>query len=278
MFFDHLKRSRPVCAHRGARSLAPENTLLAMEKAIACGADCWETDVQNSGDGEPVIFHDDTLERTTDVAKHEAYADRRPWPVHAFTLPELRRLDAGTWFLESDPFGTIAAGEIMDEVAAIIPGQRIPTLREALLATRKHGFPMNLEIKDQPNAPDDFTLVAKVLDALRETGTEDLVLLSSFNHAYLAEARRLNSAVPIAALVEGTHPEDLIAYLRRLGVAAYHPAHGIADPDLIREVTAAGFRVNLWTVNDSDRADALFAAGAAAVMTDFPQRLCDRLN
>ncbi len=277
MFFDRLNGNRLVCAHRGARSLAPENTLLAMKKAIACGADCWETDVQGCADGEAVIFHDDTLERTTDVATHAAFAGRRPWPVHAFGLTELRRLEAGTWFLENDPCGTVASGEVPAADAAAIASQKIPTLREALLATRKHGFPMNLEIKDPRATPGDLAIVARVLDELRETGTEDLVLLSSFNHAVLAEAKRLNPDVPTAALVEGAHPQDLTAYLKQLGVAAYHPDHSITDPERIRELTAAGFRVNLWTVNDIDRAMAFFSAGATVVMTDFPQRLHRRL-
>ena len=273
MFLDHLQSTRVVCAHRGARSLAPENTLLALEKAVACGADCWETDVQTSADGELVIFHDDTLERTTDVAEKEEFATRRPWSVDAFTLAELRGLDAGRWFLATDPFGTIAAGEVPEADFAAIAAQRIPTLREALLATRVRRFPMNLEIKDQPGKSGDLTIVTKVLELLRETGTEELVLLSSFNHAYLAETRRLNPALPTAALVEESHPDELVPYLRRLGVVAYHPDQAISDPELVRSVTAAGFRVNLWTVNDMERALAFFAAGATAVVTDFPQRL-----
>ena len=273
MFFDLLPPARVVCAHRGARSLAPENTLLALEKAVACGADCWETDVQQSADGELVIFHDDTLERTSDVAQRDMFATRRPWPVDAFTLAELRSLDAGSWFLAADPFATIAAGEVPEADFPAIAAQRIPTLREALLATRARRFPMNLEIKDQPGKSGVLTIVTKVLDLLRETGAEELVLLSSFNHAYLAEARRLNPVLPTAALVEEAHPDELVPYLRRLGVVAYHPDAKITDPDLVRAVVAAGFRVNLWTVNDMERALAFFAAGATAVVTDFPQRL-----
>lgn len=273
MFFDLLPPARVVCAHRGARSLAPENTLLAMEKAVACGADCWETDVQQSADGELVIVHDDTLERTSDVAQRDAFASRRPWPVDAFTLAELRSLDAGSWFRAADPFGTVAAGEVGETDFAAIAAQRIPTLREALLATRAKRFPMNLEIKDQPGKSGDLSVVARILDLLRETGTEDLILLSSFNHAYLAEARRLSTALPLAALVEDAHPHELVPYLRQLGVVAYHPDAKITDPELVRAVVAAGFRVNLWTVNDMERALEFFAAGATAVITDYPQRL-----
>ena len=97
MFFDHLPQQGFICGHRGARSIAPENTLLAMVKARECGAHCWETDVRMSRDGELIVFHDDTLERTTDIATYAAFQDRVDLHVDRFTLGELRQLDAGSW-------------------------------------------------------------------------------------------------------------------------------------------------------------------------------------
>jgi len=85
-------------AHRGARAFAPENTLEAIRKAADLGADAVEIDVQLSADGEPVVFHDDTLERCTDAAT--VFSSRAPWSTAGFTLAELRQLDAGSWFAD----------------------------------------------------------------------------------------------------------------------------------------------------------------------------------
>ncbi|HFD40915.1 MAG TPA: glycerophosphodiester phosphodiesterase, partial [Anaerolineae bacterium] len=88
-------------AHRGARSLAPENTLVAARKALAVGADLWETDVAVTADGELILFHDDSLVRTTDAERR--FPDRAPWTFTTFSLAEIRSLDAGSWFVETDP-------------------------------------------------------------------------------------------------------------------------------------------------------------------------------
>ena len=90
-------------AHRGARSIAPENTLAAALKALQSGADLWELDVVMTADGEPVVIHDKDLSRTSNV--ESVFPSRRPWLVHEFSLEEIRRLDFGSWFKAMDPFG-----------------------------------------------------------------------------------------------------------------------------------------------------------------------------
>lgn len=274
-FFTRFPATGYICAHRGARSIAPENTLLALEQARLCGADLWETDVQMTADGELVLFHDDSLERTTDVATQSAFTARRPWPLADFSLPELQQLDAGSWFLQTDPFGTVAAGEIGAAAVSAIKRQQIPTLSAALDYCRRHDFAVNLEIKDQSGTAADGKIVAKVLDLLQATTSESLVLISSFNHHYLRQAKQLNPALATAALVEKVHPENLLDYLHELQVAAYHPEQSICDAALVRQLVAAGLRVNLWTVNDLQQARRLSAAGATFLCTDWPQRLVE---
>ncbi|MCF6267521.1 MAG: glycerophosphodiester phosphodiesterase [Desulfuromusa sp.] len=274
-FFDQFPSTGHICAHRGARSIAPENTLLALEEARLCRADLWETDVQETADGELVLFHDQTLERTTDVATRAEFADRNPWNLTEFTFAELQRLDSGSWFLQSDPFETVAKGEVSEVDFPAIKTQRISLLRDALNDCRNHDFPVNLEIKDQTGTAADETIVGKVLNLLRETHTEQLVLLSSFNHDYLRQAKLLNPTITTAALVEKNHPENLVAYLHALGVEAYHPDQRITDSTLIRQLTASGMRVNLWTVNDLERAQYFSKAGATFICTDWPQRMAN---
>ncbi len=273
MFYDLLPNDGLVCAHRGARSMAPENTLLAVQKAVECGSDFWETDVHVTSDGELVIFHDQTLKRTTDISQRKEFADRRPWKLDRFTAREMRSLDAGSWFIESDPYGTISSGEVQPDDLEAFKSQRVPLLDDALFFTKAHGLPVNLEIKDQTGTPGDAVIVSKILEMLRSTGTEHMVLLSSFNHDYLAQAKSLNPNLPTAALVEKKHPHDLPNYLKSLGVSAYNPDQAITKPELIRELRQTGFRVNLWTVNDMDRAKKLIKSGASAIITDWPQRL-----
>jgi len=273
-FFNQLSTTGSICAHRGARSIAPENTWLAMEQARRCGADLWETDVQMTADGELILFHDATLERTTDVTDHPEFADRS-LNVNEFAAAELETLDAGSWFLATDPFKTVAAGDVAEKLYPEIKGQKIPRLGDILKYCRNYNFLMNLEIKDQNGTAADDQIVRKILDSLKESQTEDLVLISSFNHNYLRQIKRLNSEIAIAALVEKHHPENLLSYLQGLDVDAYHPDQLITDTALVRELVAAGMRVNLWTVNDSDQAKDYFAAGATFICTDWPQRLVE---
>ena len=84
---------RLIAAHRGARSLAPENTLAAARLALAAGARMWEIDVRMSGDGEVVLLHDPDLKRTSDA--QSKFPGRSPWLVDDFTLDELKSLDFG---------------------------------------------------------------------------------------------------------------------------------------------------------------------------------------
>lgn len=271
-FFNFLPKNGFICAHRGARSIAPENTLLAMKKAKASRAHCWETDVQLSRDGELIVFHDETLERTTDIQNNDIFREDQALEVGRYTADELRALNSGSWFFRDDPFSTISTGEVAWEEREEICSQKIPLLREILEYTKEHSFPVNIEIKDLKTSAEDITIVDKIIDMLRETHTMELVLLSSFRHEYLQRARELSDDVAIGVLTDGQHPPNLIEYLRSLSAEAYHPEQGLCDLRLLNGLQHAGIRVNLWTVNDTLRAKEMFDAGAG-VITDWPQRM-----
>ncbi len=272
MFFDQLPDKGLICAHRGVRSLAPENTILALSMAKKCGAHCLETDVQLSKDGQLLIFHDDTLTRTTDIAVRAKSKNNSPLTVDKLQVSELRQLDAGSWFLQTDPFGTVATGEVPPGDHALITTQKIPLLREILNWSRTSAFPINLEIKSLQTQPGDVRIVDAVMDMLVATGTMDLVLLSSLRHEYLLRARALHPHIPLAVLAENEHPQNLQEYLTHFSAIAYHPEETMCSADLIAQLKQAGIRVNCWTVNDSSRAQQLFQAGAG-VITDWPQHL-----
>ena len=272
MFFDHLPQQGFICAHRGARSIAPENTLLSLDKALQCGAHCWETDVQITRDKELIIFHDSDLKRTTNIATHEMFCTRKEDRVEQFTLEELRKLDAGSWFLSDDPFGTVASGEVLDSERNTISKQQIPLLREVLRFSKEHSFPVNIEIKSLDTPPGDVDIVDRIIEMIEETGTMDLLLLSSFRHEYLHRARTLSKDIAIAVLAKDQHPENLIPYLQSFSAAAYHPGGRICDTETILELQKSGFRVNSWTINGKKRAEELLNAGVG-IITDWPQNL-----
>lgn len=272
MFFDHLPDQNLICGHRGARSIAPENTLLSMVKAKEHGAHFWETDVRLSKDDELIIFHDDTLERTTDISTHMVFRDRADWHVDQYTLQELHELDAGSWFLATDPFGTVASGEVCGSEYAAIQKQKIPLLLEILYFCKSHSFPVNLELKSLRTPPGELHIVDMIVDTLHETNTTDLVLLSSFRFDYLQRARSISPDISLAVLAEGQHPLNLIHHLNSVSACAYHPDVAMCSNELILQLPKDGIRVNPWTVNDLQRAEELHALGAG-VITDWPQRL-----
>jgi glycerophosphoryl diester phosphodiesterase len=175
-------------AHRGARSLAPENTLAAAEAGRLAGADGWELDVGLTRDGALVVVHDATLERTSDARTR--FPDRAPWRVMDFTLAELKGLDFGAWFLAADPFGQVAAGRVANPET--LRGLAIPTLAEALEFTRDQGWTVNVELKDLDSDPQGLTFPAQAVRLIQELDLVDRVLVSSFNHGYLVQVRKID--------------------------------------------------------------------------------------
>jgi len=250
--------------HRGALSLAPENTLAAFAKARDVGADGVEFDVQLSADGELVIIHDHTLERTTDgrgaVSNH--------------TLAGLKRLDAGHWF------------------DACYSGERIPTLQEVIDLLGGEMF-LNIELKGGHD--ESAELPERVVDCIRRNQCEERVLLSSFHVEALHRVREIAPDLAIGVLYShplgsGPHArctsapaagsreplgEDQIAGLR---AEALHPEWKLAGTELVRSAHAAGQKVNVWTVNAEAHMRNLIALGVDAIITNYPQLLATILK
>ncbi|MFZ7126851.1 MAG: glycerophosphodiester phosphodiesterase [Desulfobacterales bacterium] len=257
-------------AHRGARSLAPENTLLAASKGIEAGADMWETDVRVTADGHLALFHDHRLTRTTDVV--ERFPDRSDHPFTTFTLEEIRSLDAGSWFLDADPFGQIAAGVLSTADQSECRGQKIPTLEEALHFTGDSGWRINLELKRLSGPVERFPLVEKVLMTIDRVGIPvDRVVVSSFEHAWLDECRRRRPKLEVQALI-GYHSDRPLDW-GDLRFRTYNVNSDLLGPDGVREKVRCGFAINLWTVNEAEDMKRFSDAGAAGIITDFPQWL-----
>lgn len=288
-------------AHRGARAFAPENTVQAIRMAQRLGANAVELDVQMSRDGELIVFHDDDLTRCSD-AVHK-YPLRTDYAVCAFAWDELQLLDVGRWYVQELTKAPRHRDRHLQDLKElevrrwISPADadeyesgtvRIPRLRDALVAARECSLVAVLEIKTIPRR---FPSIAtKALDLVRDLGMQEHVLLTSFDHALLADIRRSDQAVATGVLTaERLHrPLD---YVRVLDADAFHPSctadadvlrRGVRpeelDTDAIETLVRAGIMVNVWTENAESRMRAFVDAGVTGIFTDYPNRLTDVLR
>jgi glycerophosphoryl diester phosphodiesterase len=268
-FFDNFSSAELIAAHRGYRGHFPENTLSAF---VACIGHCHflELDIQMSKDDVPMVFHDSTLERTSDAKIQRQQLGLRSLRVGEWTLSQLKQLDAGSWFLASDPFSTIANGTVASENIRRLLPQRIPTLEEVLLHPALNKIPINVEIKDHKGQPQHQHIAAAVIEVIRKTKAEERILISSFNHDYLTIVKSSAPKISVGVLQDGRHPDDLLDYLHALRASAYHPSDAIVDRATVKTLRSAGFGINVYTVNSAERQKQLFNMGVTAVFTDFP--------
>jgi glycerophosphoryl diester phosphodiesterase len=240
--------ARPVIAHRGASGLAPENTLDAFDLAAKAGADAFELDVRLSRDGAAVVIHDATLDRTTD----------RTGPVRGQTVADLRMADAGYHF-------TTDGGRTFPFRGS---GARIPTLGEVLWTFP--GMPMLIEVKE----PEVQAAVQRVL--VTEGATERCVLASEHR-----EALELFNEPPFTRAAAGPEistlyrnvllhlPPPRVSY-RLLSVPEKYRMLTVPTSRFVAAARSLGCPVDVWTVNDTATARALWARGVAGIVTDLP--------
>ena len=247
-FLALFKKPNLIAAHRGDRSQKPENTLSALASSIG-KCDFIEIDVRLTKDLTPVIIHDDTLDRTSDVSVIERFSNRTPWRVSDFTEGELQSLDFGSWFdHQYEP---------------------LLTLEKALSFAKENHLYLNVEIKDMSSNFKDEIVVEIITDMIKKTQTDHLVLLSSFYHPYLPLCKKHSMNIPTAALQRYKYPGNLIEYLHYLQVDAYHAADKICDQNTVSNLKESSFFVNVFTVNQTERQQELFEWGVNGIFTDL---------
>lgn len=227
-------------AHRGASGHAPENTLVAFERAVEMGAAFIETDLHLTRDARFVAIHDRTLERTTNGRG----------PVLDFTLTQLRELEAGMWYDRK------------------YMGERLPALEEILAFARKHDVVFYLELKYEAAWGMHHALVG----ALRNPEDAARTIVISFDPSTLAALRKLDATIMTGLLVEETSA-DLVQIAVDVGARQLCPRSALVTPALVEQAHGADLHVATWTVNESEDMRAMIAAGVDGVMTDFPDRL-----
>jgi glycerophosphoryl diester phosphodiesterase len=251
----YLDGPRPrLFAHRGASGTAPENTLEAFAEGLAAGADRLELDVHATADGHIVVFHDETLERTTNGSGL----------LRAHTLAELKQLDAGYHF--RDESGRLPyRGK----------GVRIATLAEVL--REFPGTALNVELKyDEGKEVEAFFAVIDEHDA------RDRVLAAAFEDHIIQRLRHVGgrivsslSAAEVAQFVGGCLTDTLDGYVapgQALQVPPSHEDIEIVTPLFIETAHRFGMEVHVWTINDEAEMERLLDLGVDGLMSDFPKR------
>ncbi len=256
-----------IIAHRGARSLAPENTLSAARKAH--GLD-WETDVAVTADDQLVLMHDDTMTRTTNVS--DLFPERVGAAFSTYSLAEIRSLDAGSWFERDDPFGQVAAGAVDPRELAGYAGEQVPTLMEAFELTLELDWFLNLELKAQPLPKNDFDLVSALLELADEVGIgPDHLLFSSARLSWLKTLKQRRPDFEVQAIV-GLFADDPMDFTDPF-FDTFNPRLTRLSVDQLKRQVDLGRKLNPFTVNDDEMIASLIEIGVAGLITDFPQRL-----
>src|SRR4051812_1984957 len=245
-----------VIGHRGASAYAPENTLASIDKAAALGTAWVENDVQRTKDGELVVIHDDSLERTTNV--EQVFPDRAPWKVKDFTAAEIARLDAGSWF------------------GRRYAGTRVPTLRQYMRRVEHNHQKLLLEIKNPELYPGIEQQTLKLLGNegwLNRQHLSGRLVVQSFSADSLRIVHDLKPAVTTALLAT----PGVAALPRYAGFPdGINPPYGSISRGYVAAVhSLAGahgrpLAVFAWTVDDADTARKVAGYGLDGFITNRP--------
>jgi glycerophosphoryl diester phosphodiesterase len=251
-----------IYGHRGAKGSYPENTLLSFKKAIEQGVDGLELDVHLTKDGEVVVIHDETLDRTTNGTG---------W-INDLTLEEIKQVSAGSSFIHFPRYH------------AAWDSEKVPTLKEVLELIAPFPIELNIELKTYAIAY--IGIEEKVHSIVEKYGNGRKVIYSSFHLPSLMRIKKVNPDANIAWLLnEGiSHPSD---YIETLDLEALHLNKNILLPktenigqiplNKIHEDNAMNLKglyenFRVWTVNEQNQMDQLLELQVNAIITDFPEK------
>lgn len=235
-----------IIAHRGSRDRFPENTIEAFKAAVDDAADMIELDVAFTKDRRLVVIHDDSLDRTTNGRG----------PVDQYTLAELKRLDAGSWF------------------SPTFSGCRLPELEE-VFDTIGNSLPINVEIKSgfYEENPKDDPIETIVLNLLNKFDLVQSAIISSFEPAYLYRLSRMDSPPRLALITELPLDSSGLETLKKINAVSWHPWHGSLTLDQVNSARELGCLVYSYTVNSKDDFIKVRDMGVDGVFTDHVKEL-----
>ncbi|MFC4023372.1 glycerophosphodiester phosphodiesterase [Oceanobacillus longus] len=236
-----------VYGHRGSMGNYPENTLLGFHEAIRQGVDGLELDVHMTKDGEIVVIHDETLDRTTDGTGF----------IKDLTLNEIKQYSAGSKY------------EYFTKFDASWSAEKVPTLKEVLELLKPYDIELNIELKTYVF---NYEGIEEKINSLVEAyGNERRIVYSSFHLPSILRIKKLEPAAEIAWLLN--QPIPLLSdYLKGLQLNALH---------LDKQVVLANVhqwkdlyeKVRVWTVNGDDEIKQLLDLKVNTIITDFPEKV-----
>jgi len=231
-----------IWAHRGASGYAPENTLESFKRAVEMGAEGIELDVQLTKDGQLVVIHDETVDRTSD---HKGF-------VKDIDFAEIRTYNFNNHNSEYEFC-------------------MIPTLEEVFELIKPTDMVINIELKtgvfEYPGIEE------KVLELVDKYEMGDRIIYSSFNHYSVKKIRELRPESYCAFL----HTDRIIniaEYAHEHQMNALHPGFWIlADPRYLREARKYNLEINSWTINDEPYIYMALKLGIDAIITNYPDKV-----
>ena len=245
-----------VIAHRGASETWPENTMPAFMAGIDQGADMIETDVHMSADGELIIMHDTTVDRTTDA--RTLYPHRTDRSIAGMNSAQIATLDAGSW-----------RGE---EFAGI----RVPRLAEVLTLVHDTRTGLLLEVKHPELYPDIAEAIVAELEAvpnyLQRALAAGMLVVQSANWAFVRRFHALAPEIPVGVIGRPC-PDELVDFAE--WVDQVNPEYLGAAPEFLRCVHELGMTSLVWTVDEAAEMERAIDAGADGIITNAPDRLLE---
>jgi glycerophosphoryl diester phosphodiesterase len=228
-----------VTGHRGAAAIEPENTLRGIRYALSLELGRIEIDVHLSRDGELIVMHDATVDRTTNGTGK----------IAELTAAEIKLLDAGK-------------------------GEPVPTFQEVISVFQESWAQggtsiLQIELKGPGTA-------APIVDAIRRNGAEERCVVSSFDAGRVAEAKTLLPQITADFITSKLEP-DPVEIAQRISATAVHLRHDLATRELVQRFHDAGLRIIVWNIDEIERMKWAASLGVDGISSNNPQLLCEVL-
>jgi glycerophosphoryl diester phosphodiesterase len=290
------RRALEFLGHRGARGLAPENTLAGFARGLAVGVSGFELDCAVTRDGVVVIYHDAVLNPDITRGPDGKWLETTGPAIWTLTYEELQRYDVGRIKPKSGYEQRFPGQKPVD-------GTRIPRLADLFALARKPGnerLRFCLEIKSSPLAPERTTdpanFARKVIEVVHDHGMSARVSVLSFDWSTLAAAKEIAPEIPITCLTAEQSWQDNIISRHRAsswtaplhvyqfggsiprtvkaaGAANWAPYYEELTREKVEEAHALGLRVVTWTANEPADLRRMIECGVDGIITDYPDRL-----
>ena len=237
-----MKKSLNI-AHRGFSGKYPENTMRAFIEAVEVGCDGIETDLHITKDGEIVICHDETIDRTTNGTGY----------IAEYNYNDLCKFDAGIKYSKK------------------FSGEKIPSLNEFFEYVKDKNLYINLELKN--NIIKYEGLEEKVIQKIYEYSLQNNIILSSFNHYSMIKVKEIDNRIK-TGLLYASNFYNVHEYAEKLKADALHPFYpAVFDKNIVKEIHDNGILINAYTVNEEPHMKRLVELGIDGIITNFPDML-----